>query len=42
MVADLQNAEAQKLAAGQANPHRAALADFAWALVTSKEFMFDH
>lgn len=42
MVADLQNAEAQRLASGNANPHRAALGDFAWALVTSKEFMFDH
>jgi uncharacterized protein DUF1549/uncharacterized protein DUF1553 len=42
MVADLQNAEARKLAAGHADPRRAALADFAWALVTSEEFMFDH
>src|SRR5207249_788621 len=42
LVADLQDAEARRLAAGQAEPHRATLADFAWALVTSKEFMFDH
>ena len=42
LVADLHEAEARKLAAGQADPHRATLADFTWALVTSKEFMFDH
>ena len=42
LVADLHEAEARKLAAGQADPPRATLADFTWALVTSKEFMFDH
>jgi hypothetical protein len=37
----LKAAESQPVAGGS-NPHHAALADMTWAILTSKEFMFNH
>src|SRR5579875_2926690 len=41
LVSHLRTAEMQKVQ-DVANPRRAALSDLAWAMLTSKEFMFDH
>ncbi|MGH9405380.1 MAG: DUF1549 domain-containing protein [Terriglobia bacterium] len=41
LTARLKTAEAQKAVNGT-NPRRAALSDLTWAMLTSKEFMFDH
>jgi hypothetical protein len=41
LLAHLEAAETQKVP-GIADPRRAALSDLAWAMLTSREFMFDH
>ncbi|MGH9431766.1 MAG: DUF1549 domain-containing protein [Terriglobia bacterium] len=41
LTAQLQAAETQKVKGG-VNPRRAALSDLTWAMLTSREFMFDH
>ncbi|HLW78449.1 MAG TPA: DUF1553 domain-containing protein, partial [Terriglobia bacterium] len=42
LVSALRSAEAQKTAGNAADARQAALADMAWAILTSKEFMFNH
>ena len=45
IVDGLRAAEAQTSAAegaGATDPHRAALVDLGWAVLTSQEFMFNH
>jgi hypothetical protein len=41
LVNHLRTAEMQKVQ-DVVDPRRAALSDLAWAMLTSKEFMFDH
>jgi len=41
LVKGLASAEQEKIA-GVDDPRRAALIDMSWALLTSKEFMFNH
>ena len=42
IVQDLEAAEAKNAPASAADSRRAALVDMAWAVMTSKEFMFNH
>ncbi|HEX5483610.1 MAG TPA: DUF1549 domain-containing protein [Terriglobia bacterium] len=42
LVGHLRAAETQKVKGEQESPRRAALADLTWAMLTSKEFVFEH